>query len=75
MHLNPMLIGGVAGGLAVFLLGMLMPRPKCPTCGEQMPRFRKPANSRQAMWGGWTCAKCGLELDRKGKPVPPAGGA
>lgn len=68
MHLNPMLVGGVAGGLAVLLLGLLRPPPKCPACGEPCPRFRKPANRRQAMWGGWTCRKCGLELDRQGKP-------
>jgi ribonucleoside-diphosphate reductase alpha chain len=42
---------------------------KCPECGEPLPRFRKPANARQAKWGGWTCSKCGCEVDRRGKKV------
>lgn len=41
----------------------------CPTCGEAFPRVRRPANFRQAMWGGGTCEKCGTEVDKWGKPV------
>ena len=41
----------------------------CPECGEAFPRIRKPANKRQAMWGGWTCAKCGTECDKYGKKI------
>ncbi|HEY7310061.1 MAG TPA: hypothetical protein VH643_11935 [Gemmataceae bacterium] len=46
----------------------LKPGP-CTQCGTPMPMIRKPANWRQAMWGGWTCAECGLELDKWGRPV------
>lgn len=46
----------------------LKPGP-CLQCGTPMPRIRKPANWRQAMWGGWTCTECGLELDKWGRPV------
>ena len=46
----------------------LKPGP-CRQCGTPMPMIRKPANWRQAMWGGWTCAECGLELDKWGQPV------
>lgn len=46
----------------------LMPGP-CLQCGTPMPIIRKPANWRQAMWGGWTCSECGLELDKWGRPV------
>ena len=46
----------------------LKPGP-CSQCGTPMPMIRKPANWRQAMWGGWTCAECGLELDKWGRPV------
>lgn len=46
----------------------LKPSP-CFQCGTPMPIVRKPASWRQAMWGGWTCSECGLELDRWGRPV------
>jgi hypothetical protein len=41
----------------------------CRQCGTTAPVIRKPANFNQMMWGGWTCAECGLELDRWGEPV------
>lgn len=46
----------------------LAPGP-CLQCGTPMPIIRKPAHWRQAMWGGWTCSECGLELDKWGRPV------
>ena len=39
----------------------------CSQCGTPTPRFRKPANRRQMLWGGWTCQKCGVEIDKYGK--------
>jgi hypothetical protein len=63
------IFGGISGGLAVLLLALAMPRRKCPDCGEPFPRFRKPANRRQALWGGGTCAKCGCEVDRRGRKI------
>ena len=63
------IVGGIGGGLAVLILGLAMPRRKCPDCGEPFPRFRKPANRRQALWGGGTCAKCGCEVDRRGRKI------
>jgi len=42
---------------------------KCPACGTAAPTFRKPKNFRQSMWGGWTCASCGLELDKWATPI------
>jgi hypothetical protein len=41
----------------------------CMQCDTSAPLFRKPANRRQALWGGWTCAECGFELDKWGRPV------
>ncbi|HTU19643.1 MAG TPA: hypothetical protein VMG10_16400 [Gemmataceae bacterium] len=42
----------------------------CTQCGTPMPMmFRKPTSWRQAMWGGWTCAECGFELDKWGRPI------
>jgi hypothetical protein len=63
------IFGGIAGGLAVLILGLAIPRRKCPDCGEPFPRFRKPANRRQALWGGGTCAKRGCEVDRRGREI------
>ena len=39
----------------------------CPRCGTELPRIRKPANVRQAMWGGSTCPVCAAELDKWGR--------
>jgi hypothetical protein len=61
--------GGIIGGLAVVVVGLALPRRKCPNCGEQFPRWRVPASGRQALWGGGTCAKCGCEVDRRGRKV------
>jgi hypothetical protein len=41
----------------------------CTQCGTPMPPARTPANWRQALWGGWTCAECGFELDKWGRPI------
>jgi hypothetical protein len=63
------LVGAIAGGGAVLLYALFAPARKCPDCGEALPRFRKAANRRQRLWGGWTCPKCGCEVDRKGNKV------
>jgi ribosomal protein L37AE/L43A len=41
----------------------------CPFCGSPPALFRKPASRHQLLWGGWTCSKCGNEMDKYGKPV------
>ena len=41
----------------------------CPRCGTVQPRRRQPQNTRQALWGGGTCAPCGAELDKWGREV------
>jgi hypothetical protein len=38
----------------------------CPSCGTEMPRARAPASGTQAMWGGYTCPKCGCQMDKWG---------
>ena len=65
--MSPALVGGIAGGVAVLLIALLSPARKCPDCGTPLPRFRTPGNAKQAMLGGWTCPKCGIEIDRKGR--------
>ena len=61
--------GGLAGGMVVLLFALLQSPKKCPECEEPIPKFRTPANSRQALWGGWTCSHCGCEIDRRGRKI------
>jgi hypothetical protein len=50
--------------------GISFKQAVCSQCGTAMPMmFRKPTSWRQAMWGGWTCAECGFELDKWGRPL------
>ncbi len=49
--------------------GICLSQPKCLKCGEPAPKVRVPANWNQSLWGGWTCAECGFELDKFGHPV------
>ena len=64
------IIGGIAGGLAVVLVGLLIPRKSCPKCQSLLPRFRKPASVREAMLGGWHCEKCNAKIGRNGVLLP-----
>lgn len=50
-------------------MGINVRREDCPRCGQKLPVVRRPKNLRQAMWGGWTCERCGVELDKWGRPV------
>jgi len=45
------------------------PLRSCPHCGAPLPLVRKPASSKQALWGGWTCQQCGTEIDKWGTPI------
>ncbi len=62
-------VGGVSAGLGVLLFAFLIPRKKCPDCQTLLPRFRRPANRQQALWGGATCPECGCEVDRQGRKI------
>jgi hypothetical protein len=50
-----------------------MPVSECVDCGTPMPLIRKPATWRQALWGGWTCPRCGSEYDRWSRKIGEAG--
>ena len=41
----------------------------CPKCKTKLPLFRTPTNLNQMLMGGWTCPKCGCEVDRKGNNI------
>jgi predicted RNA-binding Zn-ribbon protein involved in translation (DUF1610 family) len=42
---------------------------RCPNCGDLLGRVRIPKNLSQTLWGGNTCDKCGVEVDKWGRPV------
>ncbi len=60
-------IGAVAAAFVMVFLVFVRKPAKCEKCGAEQPKFRKPANASQAMWGGYTCAGCGSELNARGK--------
>lgn len=41
----------------------------CPRCSTPLPRVRKPQSAQQAMWGGHSCLRCGIELDKWGREI------
>jgi hypothetical protein len=42
----------------------------CPRCGTPRPSHRTPTSIRQLMYGDWTCANCGCEVDNTGREAP-----
>ena len=64
----------VIGVAAVLLLSVKMQnnvnaKGGCPECGTPVPRVRRPTSWRQALWGGWTCAECGTEMNQFGEEL------
>ena len=47
-------------------MGINLDKVDCPECGDPVPMIRKPENIRQVLWGGWTCKKCGTEMNKYG---------
>ena len=62
-------VAGAIGGLVAALIILMQKPKKCPECDAPRPKIRKPANSRQAAKGGWTCTECGCAMDRRGRKV------
>jgi ribosomal protein L37AE/L43A len=50
--------------ITVVVYALIRGRKFCPSCENPLPFARKPTSSHQALYGGWTCGKCGAELDR-----------
>lgn len=59
----------VVGTVAAIAALAMLNRARCGKCGEPQPIIRKPQNERQAFWGGYTCRRCGTELDSSGAPI------
>ena len=46
----------------------------CPRFRNTLsPQGRKPVTPQQAMWGGWVCPTCGIEVDKWGREVTSSG--
>lgn len=60
-------IGGVTAAFVMVVLVFVRKPAKCEKCGAEQPKFRSPKNMSQVMWGGYTCAGCGSELNARGK--------
>ncbi len=44
------------------------PPKNCPKCNEKLPMIRAPKGGEEALWGGFTCSSCGLQIDKWGRP-------
>ena len=60
---------GLSAGLVTLAIGLLKKSIRCPGCGEKLPKFSKPQNKEQALYGGRTCPKCNSEIDRNGQLI------
>jgi hypothetical protein len=63
------IVGIIVAPLAVIVLVLVLPQKKCPECGAPLPKLRRPTNFRQFLRGGWTCRKCGCQVDRRGRKM------
>jgi hypothetical protein len=67
------LVGVALIGLALWPLrgswGINLSLVRCPRCDTEQPRFRKPKNWHQAIWGGYTYRTCGQEIDKYGNAL------
>jgi hypothetical protein len=41
----------------------------CPNCGNALGHVRMPKTMAQFLWGGATCSRCGVEVDKWGRSV------
>ncbi len=59
----------VYGTLARNRWGVNFQEVHCARCHALVPKIRKPKSRYQLLWGGWTCDKCGCEMDKWGNVV------
>jgi hypothetical protein len=68
--MDELIHSAIVGVSIFFVLLFLLPRRKsCPRCQALLPNIRWPRNVREALWGGWTCPKCKIEIGREGLAV------
>lgn len=62
----------MSAGKLFRLLGINLQEVRCPQCSHRMPTIRRPDSLTQAIWGGWTCGRCGCRMNRWGEALEPA---
>lgn len=63
------LIAIVIGTIKKNRWGINLERVQCPSCSTQLPQLRAPTSVQQALWGGYTCPKCGTQVDKWGRKI------
>ncbi len=51
------------------LLEISIDKFDCPECKDPVPKIRILENTKQTLWGGWTCNNCGTEVDKYGSRI------
>jgi hypothetical protein len=74
-----LIIGGILGvGMLLVIHGTIFKarwgintatQIECPGCHTIHGQIRIPRNLRQMLWGGFTCAQCGFEVDKWNRPI------
>jgi predicted RNA-binding Zn-ribbon protein involved in translation (DUF1610 family) len=59
----------VYGSIAKTNWGVNVDAVSCPRCATQLDYVRRPQSRSQALWGGYTCPKCGCEVDKWGREI------
>lgn len=57
------------GAVLWLIVRYALPTRHCPRCHQTLPKFRKPQSVSQALFGGWTCRKCGTRVNFMGARV------
>jgi hypothetical protein len=57
----------IYGTIAKNRWGINFARVSCANCGTPLPRVRAPASATEALWGGYTCPRCGCVMDKWGR--------
>jgi len=50
-------------------MGINLNKVYCPVCNAKQPFMRLPGNGDQFLYGGTTCPKCHIKLDKYGKVI------
>jgi hypothetical protein len=59
----------IVGTLRKNKWGVNTARLTCPQCGNAPGHLRLPKTVGQFLWGGVTCNRCGIEVDKWGRPA------
>jgi hypothetical protein len=57
----------IYGSIAKTDWGINFSPVNCPRCQTAQAFVRKPADGREAKWGGYTCSQCGTKMDKWGR--------